>query len=100
MIGKIRKILWNFLEYPETSIAAQALAFLSLFMVCVSTVTFIIGTNSEGEREKRERLADIEHDEAGNIAESSNINITEVIDNIAVIFFGLEYFMRKVDKFY
>ena len=55
-------------------------------MVCVSTVTFIIGTNSEGEREKRERLADIEHDEAGNIAESSNINITEVIDNIAVIF--------------
>ena len=106
MIGKIRKILWNFLEYPETSIAAQALAFLSLLMVCVSTVTFIIGTNSEGEREKRERLADIERDAAwivdddGNIAQSSNINITEVIDNIAVIFFGLEYFMRKVDKFY
>ena len=106
LIGKIRKILWNFLEYPETSIAAQALAFLSLLMVCVSTVTFIIGTNSEGEREKRERLADIERDAAwivdddGNIAQSSNINITEVIDNIAVIFFGLEYFMRKVDKFY
>ena len=106
MIGKIRKILWNFLEYPETSIAAQALAFLSLLMVCVSTVTFIIGTNSEGEREKRERLADIERDAAGivdddgNLEQSSNINITEVIDNIAVIFFGLEYFMRKVDKFY
>ena len=106
LIGKIRKILWNFLEYPETSIAAQALAFLSLLMVCVSTVTFIIGTNSEGEREKRERLADIERDAAGivdddgNLEQSSNINITEVIDNIAVIFFGLEYFMRKVDKFY
>ena len=97
-VGKIRKMLWNFLEYPETSIAAQALAFLSLLMVCVSTVTFIIGTNSEGEREKRERLADIEQVETGDVED--NINMTEVIDNIAVIFFGLEYFMRRVDKFY
>ena len=97
-VGKIRKMLWNFLEYPETSIAAQALAFLSLLMVCVSTVTFIIGTNSEGEREKRERLADIEQVEAGDVKDK--INMTEVIDNIAVIFFGLEYFMRRVDKFY
>ena len=86
------------MEYPETSIAAQALAFLSLLMVCVSTVTFIIGTNSEGEREKRVRMADLERDMAG--VADNNINITEVIDNIAVIFFGLEYFMRKVDKFY
>ena len=106
LVGKIRKTLWNFLEYPETSIAAQALAFLSLLMVCVSTVTFIIGTNSEGEREKRQRLADGEKnvgeimDENGVNAQPSNLNITEVIDNIAVIFFGLEYFMRKVDKFY
>ena len=36
--------------------------------------------------------------EAGD--EEDNINMTEVIDNIAVIFFGLEYFMRRVDKFY
>ena len=97
----MRKILWNFLEYPETSVAAQALAFLSLLMVCISTLTFIIGTNSEGEREKKQRLADIEVElEAGDIVNPSNINVTEIIDNIAVIFFSLEYFMRKMGKFY
>ena len=102
----MRKILWNFLEYPETSVAAQALAFLSLLMVCISTLTFIIGTNSEGEREKKERLADIEKDVAvtvdknGDIVNPSNLNVTEIIDNIAVIFFSLEYFMRKMGTFY
>ena len=97
----MRKILWNFLEYPETSVAAQALAFLSLLMVCISTLTFIIGTNSEGEREKKQRLADIEANiEAGDIVNPSNINVTEIIDNIAVIFFSLEYFMRKMGTFY
>lgn len=97
----MRKILWNFLEYPETSVAAQALAFLSLLMVCISTLTFIIGTNSEGEREKKQRLADIEANiEAGDIVNPSNLNVTEIIDNIAVIFFSLEYFMRKMGTFY
>ena len=97
----MRKILWNFLEYPETSVAAQALAFLSLLMVCISTLTFIIGTNSEGEREKKQRLADIEVElEAGDIVNPSNLNVTEIIDNIAVIFFSLEYFMRKMGTFY
>ena len=98
--GRVRKKLWNFLEYPETSIGAQALAFLSLFMVCVSTVTFIIGTNSEGEQEKQNRMVTdqdiLEMDDGENITEG--VNITELIDNVAVIFFSIEYFMRIKSK--
>lgn len=90
MFGNLRSKLWNFLEYPETSIAAQALAFTSLFMVCISTVTFIIGTNNESEQEPR-------------FSNRTNINIdidgdsqsfTEMVDNVAVVFFSLEYFLR------
>ena len=89
MIGRIRTKLWNFLEYPETSLWAQALAFLSLFMVCISTITFIIGTNYEGEQENKQRLEDIIMKE-----EEKDVDVIEIIDNIAVIFFSVEYFMR------
>lgn len=82
MLGRIRTQLWNFLEYPETSIAAQALAFTSLFMVCISTVTFIIGTNHESQQEPN-----INGDD-----EDQSYN--EIIDNVAVIFFSVEYFLR------
>ena len=37
LLGRARKMVWNFLEYPETSLAAQALAFLSLLMVGLSS---------------------------------------------------------------
>ena len=90
MFGNLRSKLWNFLEYPETSIAAQALAFTSLFMVCISTVTFIIGTNHESEQEPRfSNLTNLNT----NIDEDSQ-SFTEIIDNIAVVFFSLEYFLR------
>ena len=90
MFGNLRSKLWNFLEYPETSIAAQALAFTSLFMVCISTVTFIIGTNNESEQEPRfSNLTNLNT----NIDEESQ-SFTEIIDNIAVVFFSLEYFLR------
>ena len=82
MFGNLRSKLWNFLEYPETSIAAQALAFTSLFMVCISTVTFIIGTNHESQQEPN-----INGDD-----EDQSYN--EIIDNVAVIFFSVEYFLR------
>ena len=84
MYGRIRTKLWNFLEYPETSIAAQALAWTSLFMVCLSTVTFIIGTNDESEQEPNLASNDVVVDQS----------FTEIIDNISVIFFSLEYFAR------
>ena len=49
---------------------------LKCLMVCISTLTFIIGTNSEGEREKKQRLADIEANiEAGDIVNPSNLNV-------------------------
>ena len=102
IIGRMRKELWNFLEYPETSIGAQALAFVSLLMVCISTVTFIIGTNYEGEQEKQLRisinannLTTIEEE----IENDSEWNIIEIVDNTAVIFFSIEYFMRKSPNF-
>ena len=83
MLGRIRTQLWNFLEYPETSIAAQALAFSSLFMVCISTVTFIIGTNHESQQEPNINAVDDEDQ-----------SFNEIIDNVAVIFFSVEYFLR------
>ena len=80
----MRTKLWNFLEYPETSLAAQALAFTSLFMVCISTVTFIIGTNQESQQQPKPSES----------ADAEDQSINEMIDNVAVIFFSLEYFTR------
>ena len=68
----------------------------------VSTVTFIIGTNIEGEQEKRERLAGAETENITMVedmeAETGGLNMTEMVDNIAVIFFSLEYFMRETSE--
>ena len=68
----------------------------------VSTVTFIIGTNIEGEQEKRERLAGAETENITMVedmeAETGGLNMTELVDNIAVIFFSLEYFMRETSE--
>ena len=70
--------------------------------VGVSTVTFIIGTNIEGEQEKRERLAGAETENITMVedmeAETGGLNMTEMVDNIAVIFFSLEYFMRETSE--
>ena len=94
-IGQVRTKLWNFLEYPETSLGAQALAFLSLLMVCISTITFIIGTNYEGEQEKKQRMTTNEMEDTVEEDNQYNLNIIEIIDNIAVIFFSAEFFMRQ-----
>ena len=68
----------------------------------LSTVTFIIGTNIEGEQEKRERLAGAETENITMVedmeAETGGLNMTELVDNIAVIFFSLEYFMRETSE--
>ena len=68
----------------------------------VSTVTFIIGTNIEGEQEKRERLAGAETENITMVedmeAVTGGLNMTEMVDNIAVIFFSLEYFMRETSE--
>ena len=90
MFGNLRSKLWNFLEYPETSIAAQALAFTSLFMVGISTITFIIGTNHESQQEPGfSNLTDLNVNVDGD-----SQTFTEIVDNVAVVFFSLEYFLR------
>ena len=103
--GKIRSMLWNFLEYPETSKSAQALAFMSLFMVCLSTVTFVVGTNFEGEEETvKKTLLENSTIDIYNYEEITIRDVIETIDNIAVMFFTVEYVLRlvmcpKKDKF-
>ena len=47
VVGRVRGWLLDLLEYPETSKSAQALAFTSLSMVILSTVTFVIGSTIE-----------------------------------------------------
>ena len=42
-----RSWMWNTLEYPWTSGLAQFLAFFSLSMIVLSTITFIISTADE-----------------------------------------------------
>ena len=95
--GRIRTKLWNFLEYPETSKAAQAWAFLSLFMVCISTVTFVVGTNFEGEKDKL--ILHMTNQNSTEIFLETNDDMDiqdaiELIDNIAVLFFTFEYVLR------
>ena len=71
------------------------MAFLSLLMVCISTITFIIGTNYEGEQEKKQRMTTMEIEDTEEEDNQHNLNIIEIIDNIAVIFFSVEFFMRQ-----
>ena len=66
-------------------------------------MTFIIGTNIEGEQEKRERLAGAETENITMVEDmeaetGDGLNMTEMVDNIAVIFFSLEYFMRETSE--
>lgn len=60
--GRMRKYFWNLTEYPETSRAAQAYAFLSLFVVILSTVTFVLSTTPQLAPEMDLILFDIEED--------------------------------------
>ena len=50
-VGKLRSFLWDLLEYPETSKAAQGVAFASIFFVILSTVTFMIESSFEEDME-------------------------------------------------
>ena len=58
--GRIRKYFWNLTEYPETSRAAQVYAFISLFVVILSTVTFVLSTTPQLAPEMDLILFDIE----------------------------------------
>ncbi len=46
-VGRIRSKLWNLTEYPESGLDAQVAAFISLFVVIISTATFVLSTLEE-----------------------------------------------------
>ena len=77
-VGSCRSYLWNLLEYPWTSRAAQAFAILSVLMVIVSTCTFLLST-AVGE--------------SGHPAFAVAI---EAIDGLVILFFTLEYLARLI----
>ena len=40
--GRVRRLLWDLLEYPETSKPAQFISVLSIAIVCLSTITLMV----------------------------------------------------------
>ena len=97
-LGAARSCLWDLLEYPETSKAAQSIAALSMVFVCLSTVTFLIESNlengndvseSETESINKTRIYDDE-------SKDSLAYITNIIDKISMAFFTLEFLLRLV----
>ena len=95
--GRFRTRMWNFVEYPESSKPAQILAFFSLFMVCVSTVTFVIGTNyDEQETEMVLYFDNGTMTEVMKQEENPVKKVIDVVDNIAVYFFTVEYVARYI----
>ena len=55
-------------------------------------MTFIIGTNQESEQEPR--LSNITKSNMDIDGDSQSQSFTEIVDNVAVVFFSLEYFLR------
>ena len=66
MVSNSRSFLWDLLEKPWTSLAAQYYAMASLFVVFISTLTFVVSTvedakvNQDGEEANTVLLVVIE----------------------------------------
>ena len=87
LLGKLRSRIWDLLEYPETSRPAQILAFTSMSFTCLSTITFVVDSTLE-----KEHVTKTENDKQDDrIADA-----VKVLDDIAIIFFTLEYLTRLV----
>ena len=93
--GTIRSCLWDLLEYPETSTAAQTIATLSMLFVCLSIFTFLAESNLENENDIASEIkimnGTILYE---NEAEVTLTRFTQIIDTISMAFFTLEYFLR------
>lgn len=95
--GSMRSFLWDLLEYPETSKAAQTIAALSMVFVCLSTLTFLVESNlengndivSESETKSMNNTRSYEDE-----AKESLTYITQIIDKISMAFFTLEFLLR------
>ena len=88
-LGTWRTCLWNTLEYPWTSQFAQIVAFFSLAMVLVSTITFVLSTIEEFQMPTESEVGVV-------VKYQVVISVIEVIDHVVVIFFTLEYLLRLV----
>merc|ERR1719237_264598 len=83
--GQWRSWAWNTLEYPWTSKFAQFVAFFSLSMVLVSTITFVLAT-----------IEELQEDEEGQSDYPVIVAIIALIDNFVIIFFTIEYIIRLI----
>ena len=83
-VGQWRSWVWNTFEYPWTSKFAQLVAFCSLFMVVVSTFTFVLST-----------IEELQVSEEGTDYPLI-VSIIDIIDHIVVIFFTFEYLVRLI----
>ena len=94
-LGTFRSYFWDMLEYPETSKAAQFIAFLSMFFVFLSTITFLVESNLEHDYEI---LAEnVQFLNATKMFEKETkmiLKITQIFDQMAITFFTIEYLLR------
>eukprot|EP00090_Calanus_glacialis_P034773 TRINITY_DN5878_c0_g1_i2.p1 TRINITY_DN5878_c0_g1~~TRINITY_DN5878_c0_g1_i2.p1 ORF type:complete len:413 (+),score=103.17 TRINITY_DN5878_c0_g1_i2:287-1525(+) len=84
-LGQLRSFIWNTMEYPWTSTTAQIMAYFSLVMVLISTVTFILSTFDE-----------LQINEVGEFRYPMINTIIEAIDHIVITFFSIEYLVRFI----
>jgi hypothetical protein len=95
--GRIRKYLWDLTEYPETSLAARAFAFISMSVVIISTITFVLSTLPElatnldlilfENKSLGEAELPVERWEKG-------ITALRIVDELTMWFFTFEYITR------
>ena len=89
-VGRLRTFLWDLFEYPETSRAAQALSFLSVFLIMLSTVTLMVESTLEDDVIEN-KLDDMEIN-----ADDQMLWILKSFDKITILFFTIEYTVRLV----
>lgn len=82
---KFQRQVWNLFEYPETSVAARFIAWLSCAVVLLSIVTFCVETLPEFQ----------ERDAAGKI---KNYNVFFTIETICIAWFSVEYLTRLISS--
>lgn len=103
---KLRKSIWDLMENPQTSRAARAIAFVSIFFVVVSSVTLTLNTIPELQVRVNSSTQLKAHDQTKSVNNNDpffNQNhhvvyadnpIFETIEAICIAWFTLEYVLR------
>ena len=79
--GRFRSMVWDFLEYPETSKWSQVFHSASIFFIFLSTATFLLESSKEIDEESLEHKGII-------------MKILTLVDVSCIIFFTTEFIMR------